>query len=897
MSEFRFFAVTDFEYSYNRSQNLLNLPFAPFQPTRKTTTDEISTELNVPYAVFEILVAICAVIGNLMVIVVFHRERKLRRRTNYYIVSLAIADFLVGSLGVPFAILASIGLPTNLHACLFTMSLLVVLCTISIFCLVAVSVDRYWAILYPMAYSRNVRTRTAIVIISMCWLAGAIVGFLPLFGWHAAVDTNQACLFVEVMDYNYLVFLYFATIITPALLMMAFYAHIYKVIIKQVRQIVTMNPMGDTSRRSSTAQIHNNNGSSITGRGPCHGGTMLRVLGAARKRDVKATQNLSIIVLFFMICWIPLYTINCIQAFCPTCSIHPKLTLFCIILSHLNSAVNPILYAYHLKDFRLAMKNLILRVMGIEVEVTLDAQHRYSLASQHRLQSMDVSSRNNVQTRIYIDSPIWLRQQQQSLKNSQLVAKCGVVTPCLNNIHQTVAAVASVTTDIERDMWNIREASSTAEAGEINYIFSDDKDSAAPTPPPRRKRKKTQKSEGCESPYSYDNCTYTPSPEGDDFEEVFLPSRPQESQNGGVDHKVLNESLIACTMRDKLRSDIDDRPPSTPHSQSDYEIPKNDKDSSSTSTPHHHHQLGNSIADTPPLTPKQIQQLKQMDGLRSSMSNGCLSGNSIYIIDSDSNPTTPGHKPKYRKTAHITRALNLQNKSLTRSCSCTSDTSISMSPQRDVEPPGTTNTAINKHSNSNNSLSNHHSTSSQNLPITSNSNNPSGNSQNNNNLNYFTFHHPSADYQYHQPHHSHPHRIRNPQHHHHQEKFSPLKAMSNLIFPPIVKHSSLFQLFHPSSPPSNAETTQENSAVTSMANSSNSHQPAAALTSKSKSSHHQQQPETTDNVNKTTNISNIPDPRAIDEDATSNSFTSLATEVIDVSSLEVPRLPEIRADS
>lgn len=242
------------------------------------------------------------------------------------------------------------------------------------------------------------------VIISMCWLAGTIVGFLPLFGWHAAVEDNQACLFVEVMDYNYLVFLYFATIITPALLMLAFYAHIYKVIIKQVRQIVTMNPMGDTSRRSSTAQIHNTNGNI---RGPCHGGTMLRVLGAARKRDVKATQNLSIIVLFFMICWIPLYTINCIQAFCPTCFIHPKLTLFCIILSHLNSAVNPILYAYHLKDFRLAMKNLLLRIMGIEVEITLDAQHRYSLASQHRLQSMDVSSRNNVQTRIYIGEYKW----------------------------------------------------------------------------------------------------------------------------------------------------------------------------------------------------------------------------------------------------------------------------------------------------------------------------------------------------------------------------------------------------------------------------------------------------------------------------------------------------------
>ena len=72
------------------------------------------------------------------------------------------ADLLVGTLGIPFAVLASIGLPRNLHACLFTISLLVVLCTISIFCLVAVSIDRYWAILHPLAYSRNMRTKTTL---------------------------------------------------------------------------------------------------------------------------------------------------------------------------------------------------------------------------------------------------------------------------------------------------------------------------------------------------------------------------------------------------------------------------------------------------------------------------------------------------------------------------------------------------------------------------------------------------------------------------------------------------------------------------------------------------------------------------------------------------------------
>jgi adenosine receptor A2a len=66
-------------------------------------------------------------------------------------------------------------------------------------------------------------------------LSGTVIGFLPLFGWHANPD-HQTCLFVEVMDYDYLVFLYFTTIITPAMILLAFYAHIYRVILKQVKR-------------------------------------------------------------------------------------------------------------------------------------------------------------------------------------------------------------------------------------------------------------------------------------------------------------------------------------------------------------------------------------------------------------------------------------------------------------------------------------------------------------------------------------------------------------------------------------------------------------------------------------------------------------------------------------
>ncbi|XP_043677032.1 5-hydroxytryptamine receptor 1D-like isoform X1 [Vespula pensylvanica] len=426
----------EFPSNFTELSDNLNYTVSTFN-TSYTNYDQ----LNLPYTVCEILVAICAVFGNGLVIIVFGKEKKLRRRTNYYIISLATADLLVGLFAIPFAILASIGLPTNLHACLFTVSVLVVLCTISIFCLVAVSVDRYWAILHPMGYSRTVRTKTAIGIICVCWITGTLVGFLPLFGWNAGKKSDEKCIFTQVMDYDYLVFLYFATIIFPALLIVAFYALIYRVVVKQekspfldsgvkterrtskdakyrsrlldgktrstgcfqLQQIVTMNP----GRRSGGGSISGLAGGTtlatgVTGAGAGAGtgaaggggggagvsgnhhttGTMQRF-----KRDVKATQNLSHIVIFFIICWFPLYTINCVMAFCPRCQVNEFFMNLCIILSHLNSVGNPLLYAYHLKDFREALKNywrLLFSNGEVKSSVVNVIHERGSLAGSQR---------------------------------------------------------------------------------------------------------------------------------------------------------------------------------------------------------------------------------------------------------------------------------------------------------------------------------------------------------------------------------------------------------------------------------------------------------------------------------------------------------------------------------
>ncbi|GJQ83349.1 AdoR [Trypoxylus dichotomus] len=265
-------------------------------------------------------------------------------------------------------------------------------------------------------------------------------------GWHNAdsPEANRECYFLKVVDMNYLVFLYFGTIITPALVLAAFYAHIYRVVLKQLRQIVTISP---THGSSSTSSARTGNG-----------GTMLRMLGAAQKREVKATQNLSIIVLFFMICWIPLYTINCVIAFCSQCEINETFMSLCIILSHANSAGNPILYAYHLKDFREALRNFLYSLVGKQPVGGLMA-NRTSLVSNmnngshYKHYSLRESRlMRSDQNRRYIESPIYYKKATKSMSLP--------VTPKLIEIVPTSLNLAAVGTAGEnnREIWRISEA-------------------------------------------------------------------------------------------------------------------------------------------------------------------------------------------------------------------------------------------------------------------------------------------------------------------------------------------------------------------------------------------------------------------------------------------------------
>ena len=192
--------------------------------------------LSPVYATFELFFALMAVLGNGLVLLAFAKvERLLRSQTNYFILSLATADLLVGLLGVPFAILTSEGLPRNFYGCVIMLNFLLWLCGTSTFSLIGVTVDRFIAVSYPLSYQDMMTGRRAIIIIALSWIMSAVVGFLPVVGWHKGRPTTPSCFFLQIIDLKYMLFNAVVVIYIPLFVMIVLYGFIYRAVREQVR--------------------------------------------------------------------------------------------------------------------------------------------------------------------------------------------------------------------------------------------------------------------------------------------------------------------------------------------------------------------------------------------------------------------------------------------------------------------------------------------------------------------------------------------------------------------------------------------------------------------------------------------------------------------------------------
>ncbi|XP_072319735.1 5-hydroxytryptamine receptor 4 [Eucyclogobius newberryi] len=280
------------------------------------------------------LAIVCTVVGNSLVVLSIAYFKRLRSPTNSFVMSLAVADCLVGLVVMPYSMVRTIDgcwlfgpLFCQIHS-----SLDVMLCTASIFHLSCIAFDRYYAVCNPLCYASKMSNNRVVSLIVICWVFPSFISVGPVtLELHVASTDVQmpedGCVFV--VNQVYAVVASVVSFYLPMLIMLLAYWKIYKVAKRQARQISAME--SQTVKDTSKKQRHRN----------------------AMKRERKAAKILGIVMGVFLLFWMPFFTVNVVDPFIGYRTGVVVWDVF-LWLGYLNSSLNPFLYGLFNRSFRRA---------------------------------------------------------------------------------------------------------------------------------------------------------------------------------------------------------------------------------------------------------------------------------------------------------------------------------------------------------------------------------------------------------------------------------------------------------------------------------------------------------------------------------------------------------------
>lgn len=131
------------------------------------------------------ILMIIIVVGNMLVIIAIATEKALKNIQNWFIASLAVADFFLGLVIMPFSLANELmgywvfgSWWCDIHSAAD-----VLLSTASIMNLCLISLDRYWSITKAVEYLKTRTPTRAAIMITLVWIMSALICIPPLLGW------------------------------------------------------------------------------------------------------------------------------------------------------------------------------------------------------------------------------------------------------------------------------------------------------------------------------------------------------------------------------------------------------------------------------------------------------------------------------------------------------------------------------------------------------------------------------------------------------------------------------------------------------------------------------------------------------------------------------------------
>ncbi|KAM7345231.1 muscarinic Acetylcholine Receptor, A-type isoform 1-T6 [Cochliomyia hominivorax] len=207
------------------------------------------------------ILSLLTVVGNVMVMISFKIDKQLQTISNYFLFSLAIADFAIGLISMPlFAVSTIVGYwPLGPHICDTWLALDYLASNASVLNLLIISFDRYFSVTRPLTYRAKRTTNRAAVMIAAAWGISLILWPPWIYSWpyiEGKRTVPQDECYIQFIETNqYITFLTaLAAFYFPVTIMCFLYYRIWKETKKRQKDLPNLQAgKKDSSKRSNSS--------------------------------------------------------------------------------------------------------------------------------------------------------------------------------------------------------------------------------------------------------------------------------------------------------------------------------------------------------------------------------------------------------------------------------------------------------------------------------------------------------------------------------------------------------------------------------------------------------------------------------------------------------------------
>ncbi|PNF18549.1 Muscarinic acetylcholine receptor DM1 [Cryptotermes secundus] len=229
-------------------------------PTMPEGPGRFSIPQMVVLAIVAGALSLVTVVGNSMVMISFKIDKQLQTISNYFLFSLAVADFAIGLISMPlFTVYTIFGYwPLGPHICDTWLALDYLASNASVLNLLIISFDRYFSVTRPLTYRAKRTTNRAAIMIGCAWGISLLLWPPWIYSWPyiegERTVPDREC-YIQFIETNH--YITFGTAIAafyvPVTVMCILYWRIWRETEKRQKDLPNLQAgKKDSSKRSNS---------------------------------------------------------------------------------------------------------------------------------------------------------------------------------------------------------------------------------------------------------------------------------------------------------------------------------------------------------------------------------------------------------------------------------------------------------------------------------------------------------------------------------------------------------------------------------------------------------------------------------------------------------------------